>query len=236
MRVTSLRGRAVKRLMARNRTHIDVSPSQVWAVLEDPYAYPQWVVGTDRTTDADANWPAPGSAFRVHIAFGHIDSTKVKALIPGKRIVLLAAASFLGPARVTIELEPEGVGHASSPSSRTRPARSPRCASSRPMHLAIRLRNVESLRRFKRRRRGAIPARCRCPGWVVRPRVQRSSPARKGRAHHRRLERRRPLPPRRRSPRPAPTSRCSPAGRRASSAPPSAFAPTAARPSSSPPT
>lgn len=138
-----------RRSVGRNRTHIDAPPSQVWDVLEDPYAYPQWVVGTDRTTDADANWPAPGSAFRVHVAFGHVDSTKVEAVIPGKRIVLLAAASYLGPARVTIELEPDGDGTRvtliEDPAGKVAPMRF-----FPPAHLAIRLRNVESLRRFKR--------------------------------------------------------------------------------------
>ncbi len=135
--------------MARNRTHIDASPSQVWAVLDDPYAYPMWVVGTDRTVDADPNWPAPGSEFRVHVAFGHVDTTKARALIPGRRIVLDAAASFLGPARVTIELEPEGDGTQvtmiEDPAGKLTPLRF-----LPPVHLAIRLRNVESLRRFKR--------------------------------------------------------------------------------------
>lgn len=135
--------------VGRNRTHIDAPPNQVWAILEDPYAYPQWVVGTDRTTEADAGWPAPGSAFRVHIAFGHVDSTTVEALIPGRRIVLLAAASYLGPARVTIELEPEGEGTrvtlTEDPAGKVAPLRF-----FPPTHLAIRLRNVESLRRLKR--------------------------------------------------------------------------------------
>lgn len=134
--------------MARNSTHIDAPPADVWRVLEDAYAYPQWVVGTDRTVDVDREWPAPGSAFRVHVVFGHVDSTTVKAIVPGARIVLDAASSYLGPARVTIDIEAEGDG------TRLTLIEDPagKVAALRlvpPVHLAIRLRNVESLRRLR---------------------------------------------------------------------------------------
>ncbi len=135
--------------MARNSTHIEASPADVWRVLEDASAYPQWVVGADRTVDVDREWPAPGSAFHVHIAFGHVDATKVRAIVPGSRIVLDAAASYLGPARVTIEIEPERAGTRltliEDPAGKAAPLRF-----LPPVHLAIRLRNVESLRRLRR--------------------------------------------------------------------------------------
>lgn len=134
--------------MARNHTLIEASRPDVWSVLEDAYAYPRWVVGTDRTVDVDPHWPAPGSAFRVHIAFGHVDETRVREILPGERIVLDAAANVLGPARVTITLaeEPGGtrVTLVEDPAGKATPLRL-----LPPVHLAIRLRNVESLRRLR---------------------------------------------------------------------------------------
>ena len=134
--------------MARNTIHIDAAPSDVWRVLEDAYAYPRWVVGTDRTVDVDQHWPNPGSAFRVHVAFGHVDSTTVREILPGERIVLDAASSYLGPARVTIEIAPESAGTRlvliEDPAGKLTPLRF-----FPPVHLAIKLRNVESLRRLR---------------------------------------------------------------------------------------
>lgn len=135
--------------MARNRTFIQAPPAVVWRVLEDPYAYPRWVVGTDRTVDADPEWPTPGSAFRVHIALGHVDSTTVRELTPGSRIVVDAASNYLGPARVTIELAPQASGTRvtmiEDPAGKAAPLRY-----LPPVQLAIRLRNVESLRRLRK--------------------------------------------------------------------------------------
>jgi uncharacterized protein YndB with AHSA1/START domain len=118
-------------------------------VLSDPYAYPEWVVGTDRTVRADPDWPLPGSTFDVHVALGHVDQTTARELDPGRRIVLDAAASVLGPARVTLELTEEGDGtHVTmveDPAGKFAPLRLVPA-----VHLAIKLRNVEALRRLRR--------------------------------------------------------------------------------------
>lgn len=133
--------------MARNRIMIEAAPADVWRVLEDAHAYPRWVVGADRTIDVDSHWPAPGSAFRVRLAFGKVDTTKIKAIVPGERIVLNAGTT-IGPARVTIELEPRPGGTCvtliEDPAGKAAPMRL-----LPPVHLAIRLRNVESLRRLR---------------------------------------------------------------------------------------
>jgi len=135
--------------MARNSTLVDAPPAAVWSVLEDPFAYPKWVVGTDRTIEADPDWPRPGSSFQVHVALGFADRTTVREVLPGKRIVVDAAAGYLGPARVTIELAPEGAGTrvtmVEDPAGKALPLRFVP-----PVHLLIRLRNVESLRRLER--------------------------------------------------------------------------------------
>src|SRR5579875_452829 len=90
--------------MARNSTFIASPPGAVWAVLNDAYSYPRWIVGSERTLSADETWPAPGSEFHVRLAFGLTDITKSHDLQPGSRIVLVAAAGTL-PARVTITTE-----------------------------------------------------------------------------------------------------------------------------------
>jgi uncharacterized protein YndB with AHSA1/START domain len=135
--------------MARNTAYMPVPTTAVWSVLEDPYAYPKWVVGADRTLEADAQWPAPGSRFKVHLGLGIKDYTKVREVDPGRRIVLDAAAGYLGPARVEIELEPSNGGTQvtmiEDPAGKVAPMRF-----FPPVHLAIRLRNVESLRRLQR--------------------------------------------------------------------------------------
>jgi uncharacterized protein YndB with AHSA1/START domain len=135
--------------MARNTAHFPVDPQQVWAVLEDPYAYPKWVVGADKTLEADASWPAPGSKFEVQLAGGAQDHTEVESVDPGRRIVLLAARRMYGPARVTIELSPANGGTdvtmVEDPAGKLAPLRFVP-----PVHLAIRLRNKESLDRLRK--------------------------------------------------------------------------------------
>jgi hypothetical protein len=118
-------------------------------VLEDPYAYPKWVVGSDRTLSADPRFPAVGSEFEVRLAGGAQDKTKVRELQPGRRIVLDAAARVFGPARVSIELSSANGGTdvtiVEDPAGKIAPLRL-----LPPVQLAIKLRNVESLRRFRR--------------------------------------------------------------------------------------
>lgn len=147
--------------MARNSTHIDAPPEDVWAVFEDPYAYPEWVVGADRTLSADPAWPAPGSEFEVRLAFGAVDKTRARERVPGRRLALDAGTLF-GPARVTLELEAEGGGSRvtliEDPAGKMTPAKY-----FPPTHLALRLRNAESVRRLRRvveqrSRRGATGA------------------------------------------------------------------------------
>ena len=132
--------------MARNEAYVDRPPEAVWQVLEDPYSYPRWVVGSDRTVEADADWPTPGSKFKVRLALGHHDYTHSRAVDPGRRIVLDAAGGPFAAARVTITLEGDDTG--TRVSLVEEPPGPLRWLP--PLHWAIRLRNVESLRRFKR--------------------------------------------------------------------------------------
>ena len=135
--------------MARNDIHIDAPPESVWAVLCDPYAYPRWVVGTDRTVSADATWPAPESAFKVRFPLGLKDLTHSREVDEGRRIVLDAGGGPWGAARVDIRLRPDRGGtHVTlieNPAGWVAPMRFVP-----PVQWATKLRNVEALRRFKR--------------------------------------------------------------------------------------
>src|SRR3954453_6520649 len=135
--------------MARNETHVEASPEAVWDVLADPYAYPQWVVGSDRTLEADADWPLPGSKFRVRLPLGYKDYTHAREVEPNRRIVLDAAGGPMGAFRVTVLLRPEGDGtHVTLIEEPTGPLKNLHLFP--PVHWGISLRNTESLRRFKR--------------------------------------------------------------------------------------
>jgi uncharacterized protein YndB with AHSA1/START domain len=133
--------------MARNSRFIAAPPAAVWSVLEDAYCYPRWIVGSDRTLSADAEWPEPGSQFRVRLPLGFTDSTRSRELDRGRRIVLDAAAGIFGPARVTITTEAERSGTCvtmiEDPAGKVALLRY-----LPPVHLLLRLRNVESLRRL----------------------------------------------------------------------------------------
>jgi uncharacterized protein YndB with AHSA1/START domain len=136
--------------MARNDTHVNASPSAVWDVLADPYAYPRWVVGTDRTLEAEATWPSPGSKFKVHIALGYSDYTHCVEAEPERRIKLNVAGGPMGAALVEITLKgtPDGgtdVTIVEDPTGIMKPLHY-----LPPAHWLIKVRNVESMRRFKR--------------------------------------------------------------------------------------
>jgi hypothetical protein len=97
---------------------------------------------------ADPTWLEPGSEFQVRLPLDITDSTRSSELQPGRRIVLDAAAGIFGPAKVTIITEPRPGGArvtmVEDPSGRMELLRY-----LPPMHLVIRLRNVESLRRLR---------------------------------------------------------------------------------------
>ena len=134
--------------MARNETLVDAPPEAVWSVLCDPYAYPRWVVGTDRTLEADPAWPQPESAFRVRFPLGVEDLTHSREVEEGRRIVLDAGGGPFGAARVDIRLEPVDGGTKvtliENPAGFMAPLRA-----LPPVHWLTHLRNVEALRRFK---------------------------------------------------------------------------------------
>jgi uncharacterized protein YndB with AHSA1/START domain len=99
--------------MSRNSISVSAPPEAVFAVLDDAYAYPRWVVGARRVRRVDANWPAVGSKF--HHAVGNAaaelhDSSKILERQPPERIVLEVRFRPTGVARVAIDVQRDGEG------------------------------------------------------------------------------------------------------------------------------
>jgi uncharacterized protein YndB with AHSA1/START domain len=137
--------------MSQNHISLPVDPDIVFDVLDDPYAYPRWVIGTRRIRGVDPNWPAVGSRFHhaVGTAAGEIhDSSLVLARDRPHRLVLEVRFRPTGVARVEITVEPVAGGSrvtlVETPTEGLF-ARMPRWLSDP----ALSLRNALSLRRFQ---------------------------------------------------------------------------------------
>jgi uncharacterized protein YndB with AHSA1/START domain len=93
--------------VATTRAQIAAPPEVVFAVLADPDAYGDWVVGSDTIRDADLSWPQVGSRFHHRVGFGPLklnDHTEVLEADPPNRLVLLARARPLATAEITLLL------------------------------------------------------------------------------------------------------------------------------------
>jgi uncharacterized protein YndB with AHSA1/START domain len=100
-------------VMSRNRIDVSASPEAVFAVLDDAYAYPRWVVGTRRLRRLDADWPHEGSEFHhaVGVAGAELrDSTEVVERDAPRRLVLEVRFRPTGVARVEVAVEPGPAG------------------------------------------------------------------------------------------------------------------------------
>jgi len=139
--------------MAHTEIVIDATPEQVFEVLADPYAYEDWVVGSDTIRGADAGFPAPGTRFYHRVGFGPLkisDHTEVVDANPPYRLELKAKTRPLGTQHVVLLLEPKSatstrvtmIEHAGDPVTRL--------VFNPLTHLLLHGRNVESLRRLKR--------------------------------------------------------------------------------------
>jgi uncharacterized protein YndB with AHSA1/START domain len=97
--------------MSRNSITVSASPEAVFAVLDDAYAYPRWVVGARRVRRVDSNWPAVGSKFHhaIGTAAGELhDSSKVLERVSPERIVLEVRFRPTGVASVEIDVKRDG--------------------------------------------------------------------------------------------------------------------------------
>lgn len=97
--------------MARVSIRVEAPADDVWKILDDPWTYANWVVGTVKIRDADRTWPAAGS--KLHHAVGAWpvtlqDETEVMECQPGRRLLLQARGWPAGEATVELVLHPEG--------------------------------------------------------------------------------------------------------------------------------
>lgn len=93
--------------MAFTAREIEASVPEVFAVLTDPYTYPDWLLGAQGIRDVDHNWPSPGTKFH-HVVgvkpFVIPDSTEVVDVEPDRRLRLRVRSRPLVAADVTFEL------------------------------------------------------------------------------------------------------------------------------------
>jgi uncharacterized protein YndB with AHSA1/START domain len=138
--------------MARTERLIPASPERVFAVLSDPDAYADWVVGSDAVRDADPDWPAVGARFHHRVGIGPLkvdDHTEVLAMEPARRLELHAKARPLGTAKVALDLERRGGGTLVT-MVEDGGDRLTRLLFNPLTHFLVRRRNDESLRRLER--------------------------------------------------------------------------------------
>jgi uncharacterized protein YndB with AHSA1/START domain len=143
--------------MARAEAFVAAPPEAVFQELADPAGYADWVVGTQAIPSVDPDWPAPGAAFsyRAGITLLTIsDETVVEEAEPPRRLVLRVQAGPLPAARVTFQLEPEAGGtRVVLIEDVAHPALN--LLAGPVGHLAVRVRNRETLRRLKSRVEGS---------------------------------------------------------------------------------
>ena len=139
--------------MAINRTRIDAPPERVFAVLADWRAYGEWVVGSRAIRGVDPGFPAAGTRFHHQVGAGPFvldDHTEVVEVDAPHRLVLRARARPLGTAIVDVVIERSEDGEGSDVTLREDPADPLSALVFQPlMHLLVRNRNTESLRRLK---------------------------------------------------------------------------------------
>ena len=97
--------------MAHTCREIAAPPSDVFAVLADPEAYPDWLIGAANIRSYDDNWPSPGAKFHHTVGvrpFVLMDSTEVIDVEPDESLVLHVRARPLVSAVVTFRLIGKG--------------------------------------------------------------------------------------------------------------------------------
>jgi len=151
--------------MSLNERVIAAAPEDVFAVLQDGWTYPAWVVGAARIRDVDSGWPQPGSS--IHHSLGAWpllldDATTAEAYQPPHRLTIEARAWPAGSARVDFAVaeHPEGCVVTMREEAVAGPAK---LIPPSVMDPALHWRNAETLRRLaflaegRRDRRSASP-------------------------------------------------------------------------------
>ena len=99
--------------MSRVHRRLQATPTEVWAVLADPWLYASWVVGASRIRDVEGHWPEAGALIHHSIGVWPLlldDSTSVTSSSPGSELRLRARGKVLGEADVVLRLEDDGPG------------------------------------------------------------------------------------------------------------------------------
>ncbi|MFE6489284.1 SRPBCC family protein [Streptomyces sp. NPDC057757] len=97
--------------MAVRHQVIEQPPHVVWATLENPDFYADWVVGTSASWPLDGRWPLVGAALAYRMSLGpwtYEGRTIVRRLEPPHWLELEADSGRLGTARIAIEVRPWG--------------------------------------------------------------------------------------------------------------------------------
>jgi uncharacterized protein YndB with AHSA1/START domain len=133
-------------------TYVNASPSAVFDVLSDPCSYQHWVVGATRTRKADARWPQRGTKFHHTQGFfgiGLPDNTEVVEVERPRKLVLEARIRPFAVNKVELRMRRQGKGtHVTMIEYPTGGIAEK--LDNPLMHVALHLRNVESLRRLRR--------------------------------------------------------------------------------------
>lgn len=99
--------------MVSNVRVMRCAPEDVFAVLNDGWLFPSWVVGASRMRAVSKAWPRQGS--RIHHSFGVWpvlidDITTVLEFDPPRRMVLQASGWPMGEARIVMDVKPRSRG------------------------------------------------------------------------------------------------------------------------------
>ncbi|MEU8790848.1 SRPBCC family protein [Streptomyces sp. NPDC048643] len=97
--------------MAIRHQVIERSPEAVWAVLEDPRLYAEWVVGTSESRPVDGRWPEVGARLAYVVGRGRLayeGRTVVRRVERLRWLELEADSGRLGTARIAIEVRTWG--------------------------------------------------------------------------------------------------------------------------------
>lgn len=148
--------------MAINRRLMTgVTSKDVWAALVDGRCYGHWVVGTRKIRAVDAGWPEPPAELHYTIGYAPLrmdSTTRALSYEPGSRLVLRAHAWPAGTAR--IELVVADTADGALVTIDEVPDQGPAKTLHNPLaELAIKVRNVEALRRLEKQARLHAPAR-----------------------------------------------------------------------------
>lgn len=148
--------------MAVNSRHFaGLTPDDVFRVLAAGETYADWVVGTRKIREVTAGWPGPGSS--IHYTVGHMplrkdDRTTAVECERPRRLKLEAHAWPWGSVDIELRVEPSSSG--CTVILEEGPKRGLLKTIDNPLlDLAIKVRNVETLRRLEKKVRelSAVP-------------------------------------------------------------------------------